>query len=116
MENLKAAAAYDHKKQTPKSPDGLSLEPLTKYAKARDLVGADGDALAQLVQDRRNAIHAFRPSSLTDLVRTDLDPRRDHVAWPRGRSTLPGGFWRDTLGLRRARDRGDGNLRFAGNP
>jgi hypothetical protein len=66
VENLKAADAYDHKKQTSKSPDGLSLEPLKKYAKARNLIGADGDALAQLVQDRRNAIHAFRDRPIGD--------------------------------------------------
>jgi hypothetical protein len=66
VENLKAADAYDHKKQTSKSPDGLSLEPLKKYAKARNLIGADGDALVQLVQDRRNAIHAFRDRPIGD--------------------------------------------------
>jgi hypothetical protein len=66
VENLKAADAYDHKKQTSKSPDGLSLEPLKKYAKARNLIGADGDALVQLVQDRRNAIHAFKDRPIGD--------------------------------------------------
>jgi hypothetical protein len=66
VKNLKASDAYDHKKQTSKSPDGLSLEPLKKYAKARDLIGADGDALVQLVQDRRNAIHAFKDRPIGD--------------------------------------------------
>ena len=60
LDNLKAAGAYDNKKQGPKSPDGLTLEPLKKYFKTRKLIGVDGDSLVQLVQERRNAIHAFK--------------------------------------------------------
>lgn len=41
-------------------PDGVTLEPLRKYVDARDLIGPRGDALVQLVQERRNAIHAFK--------------------------------------------------------
>jgi len=60
MENLKAAGAFDHKGQASKSPDGLTLEPLRKYAAARNLIRSSGDALVKLVQERRNAIHAFK--------------------------------------------------------
>jgi hypothetical protein len=66
VENLKAAGAYDNTKHIPKSPDGLTLEPLKKYAQARDLIGTDGDALVQLVQDRRNAIHSFKDRPIGD--------------------------------------------------
>jgi hypothetical protein len=66
VENLKAAGAFDHKAQTSKSPDGLTLEPLRKYVAARDLIGASGDALVKLVQERRNAIHAFKDRLIGD--------------------------------------------------
>jgi hypothetical protein len=66
VENLKAAGAFDHKAQASKSPDGLTLEPLRKYAAARDLIGASGDALVKLVQERRNAIHAFKDRPIGD--------------------------------------------------
>lgn len=65
-ENLKKAGAFDHKAQMSKSPDGLTLEPLRKYVAARDLIGASGDALAKLVQERRNAIHAFKDRPIGD--------------------------------------------------
>lgn len=66
IDNLKSAGAYDNKKQSPKSPDGLTLEPLKKYAMAHTLLGPDGDTLVQLVQDRRNAIHAFKDRPIGD--------------------------------------------------
>ena len=66
VENLKAAGAFDHKAQASKSPDGLTLEPLRKYVAARDLIGASGDALVKLVQERRNAIHAFKDRPIGD--------------------------------------------------
>lgn len=68
VENLKAAGAYDKKKAAPKSPDGLTLEPLKKYVQALALIGADGDALVQLVRDRRNAVHAFENRPIGDGV------------------------------------------------
>lgn len=66
LENLKTAGAFDHKAQTPKSPDGLTLEPLRKYVAARGLIGTGGDALVKLVQGRRNAIHAFKHQPIGD--------------------------------------------------
>jgi hypothetical protein len=60
IDALKAANAYDHKKGKPKSPDGLQLEQLRQFVMAHDLLGAEGDALVDLVQQRRNAIHAFK--------------------------------------------------------
>ena len=59
LEHLKKAGAFDHKKQEPKDPGVLTLEPLRQYCKSGDLLGADGDALLELVQRRRNAVHAF---------------------------------------------------------
>lgn len=66
VENLKLAGAFDHKAQASKSPDGLTLEPLRKYVAARDLLGASGDALVKLVQERRNAVHAFKDRPIGD--------------------------------------------------
>ncbi|HJU20623.1 MAG TPA: hypothetical protein VJ770_29590 [Stellaceae bacterium] len=64
IENLKEANAYDYSKQAAHSPDGLGLEKLRVYCKARGLFGADSDALVELVQQRRNAIHAFKDRSI----------------------------------------------------
>lgn len=66
IENLKKANAYDHGKQAAHSPDGLALEKLRVYCKAKELLGAHGDALVELVQQRRNAIHAFKDRPIGD--------------------------------------------------
>lgn len=66
MENLKAAGALNRKTQSVTSPDGLTLEPLRKYVKARGLVGPSGDDLIKLAQERRNAIHAFQDRPIGD--------------------------------------------------
>lgn len=60
LEALKKSNAYDHKKGKPHSPDALTLEPLRLFMKERDLLSADGHKLLELVQQRRNAIHAFK--------------------------------------------------------
>lgn len=60
LDALKASKAYDHKKGQPKSPDGLQLEQLRLFVKGHGLLGLEGDALVELVQARRNAIHAFK--------------------------------------------------------
>lgn len=59
LDALKASNAYDHKKGQPKSPDGLQLQRLRLFVKGHGLLGLDGDELVELVQARRNAIHAF---------------------------------------------------------
>ena len=78
VENLKVAGAFDHRTQTSRSPDGLTLEPLRKYAAARDLIGARGDALVNLVQERRNAIHAFKTRPIGDSAEF-WDAVRDYL-------------------------------------
>lgn len=60
IETLKKAGANSTKKQAPLSPDGLTVEPLRQYCAARDILSTDDLALVQLVQQRRNAIHAFK--------------------------------------------------------
>lgn len=60
IDKLKKAGAFHHKKQEPVSPDNLSLDVLRKYVRERELVGTDGDTLIELVQKRRNAIHAYQ--------------------------------------------------------
>lgn len=66
IESLKKANAFDHGKQAAHPPDGLALEKLRVYCKTQSLLGADGDALAELVQQRRNAIHAFKDRPIGD--------------------------------------------------
>jgi hypothetical protein len=45
IDNLKKSGAYDKAKQVAHSPDGLTLEQLRKYCKARKLLGVAGDQL-----------------------------------------------------------------------
>jgi hypothetical protein len=66
IDNLKKANAYDNAKQMAHAPDGLGLEKLRNYCKAQKLFGAEGDALVELVQQRRNAIHAFKDRPIGD--------------------------------------------------
>lgn len=68
IDNLKSAKAYDNVKQAAHAPDGLRLEQLRKYCKAQNLLGAAGDQLVELVQRRRNAIHAFKDRPIGDGV------------------------------------------------
>lgn len=66
IDNLKKSNAYDNAKQVAHAPDGLGLEKLRKHCKAQKLLGAEGDALVELVQQRRNAIHAFKDRPIGD--------------------------------------------------
>jgi hypothetical protein len=68
VDNLKKAGAFDHKAKIPKSPDGLKLEPLRQYMAKSNLIGATGNSLVKLVQDRRNAIHAFKDRPIGDCA------------------------------------------------
>jgi hypothetical protein len=65
---LKKANAFDHKKLIAKSPDGLVLENLRQFVKHRGLLSNSGDELVDLVQQRRNAIHAFKDRPLGDTM------------------------------------------------
>lgn len=67
IDNLKKANAYDNAKHTSHAPDGLGLEKLRSYCKIKGLLG-EGDALVELVQQRRNAIHAFKDRPIGDGV------------------------------------------------
>lgn len=66
IDDLKKANAYDKEKQMAHTPGGLGLEKLRNYCKAKKLLGAEGDALVELVQQRRNAIHAFEDRPIGD--------------------------------------------------
>jgi|SRR5665213_18993 len=68
IENLKKANAYDNAKQVAHAPDGLGLEKLRNYCKVKKLLSAKGDALVELVQQRRNAIHAFKDRPIGDGI------------------------------------------------
>jgi hypothetical protein len=86
IENLKKANAFNKKKQAPLSPDGLGLEKLRSYCALRNLLNKGDLALAELVQQRRNAIHAFqdRPigngSEFQQSVRGYLQMLRNIIA------------------------------------
>lgn len=68
IDSLKKANAYDKAKQIAHAPDGLGLEKLRNHCKTKDLLGAEGDALVELVQQRRNAIHAFKDRPIGDGI------------------------------------------------
>ncbi|MBB3998367.1 hypothetical protein [Aureimonas pseudogalii] len=68
LDNLKKANAYDHKKAKAHSPDGLTLEPLRKYCAANGILDQDQLGLMELVQQRRNAIHAFKDRPIGDAA------------------------------------------------
>jgi hypothetical protein len=96
IDALKAAGAYNQKKHALMPPDGLTLEPLRKYVLARDLVGPAGTALIKLVQERRNAIHAFKDRPIGDATEF-WQAVRDYLALlhsVNGRLPYPGDLWR----------------------
>ena len=63
-EALKKANAFDKKKRTHKSPDGLTLEVLRRYCCNNMLFSESERMLFELIQQRRNAIHAFKNREL----------------------------------------------------
>ncbi len=86
IENLKKSNAFNHNKQEAKSPDGLGLEQLRTYCTKRELLDEDELVLVALIQQRRNAIHAFKDRSIGDeqefqqAVRSYLQLLRNIVA------------------------------------
>ena len=89
LDVLKKANAFDHKKQKAFSPDGLTLQPLKIFVKEHDLIGADGNALVDLVQERRNTIHAFKDKPLGDGAELQLAMRGYLVLLRRVNERLP---------------------------
>ncbi|MCK1615013.1 MULTISPECIES: hypothetical protein [unclassified Bradyrhizobium] len=83
VENLKKANAYDKKKDKIKEPDGLTLEPLRNYFTQKGLLSKDSLALIGLVQQRRNATHAFQNKNIgttkefNDALRVYLNTLRE---------------------------------------
>lgn len=64
VELLKKSNAFDHKKQTHKEPDQLTLEVFRSYSCHKMLFEESERSLILLIQQRRNAIHAFRDREL----------------------------------------------------
>jgi hypothetical protein len=62
--NLKKVQAFDHKKHAAYAPEGLTLEPLRRYCKEQNLLDAAALQMIELVQQRRNAIHAFKDRAI----------------------------------------------------
>ncbi|MBV7396839.1 hypothetical protein [Mameliella sediminis] len=67
-EALKKANAYDYKKNTHKEPDGLTLEVLRRYSIHKNLFAEAHLVMFQLVQNRRNAIHAYKDRELGNVT------------------------------------------------
>lgn len=66
IDALKETGAYGHKKDRPKPPDGLTLEPLRRFCAEKGIIKDDDLGLVELVQQRRNAIHAFKDRPIGD--------------------------------------------------
>ncbi len=79
VDNLKKSNAFDHKKGKAHSPDGLTLEPLRKYCAAQDILKPNHLALMERVQQRRNAIHAFKDRPIGDAAEFE-DAIRGYLA------------------------------------
>ncbi|MBE0530098.1 MAG: hypothetical protein IH626_04665 [Rhodospirillales bacterium] len=75
LDVLKKAKAFDQKNQKAVNPDGLTLQPLRVFVKERELIGDAGDALVELVQKRRNTIHAFKDKLLGDGIEFQMAVR-----------------------------------------
>jgi len=60
LDNLKQTQAWHAKKEKLLDPDVLRLEVLIDYLETAQLFATDELALCRFVQDRRNAIHAFK--------------------------------------------------------
>jgi hypothetical protein len=60
LDNLKQTQAWHVKKEKLLDPDVLRLDVLIDYVEKAKLFPADELALCKFVQDRRNAIHAFK--------------------------------------------------------
>lgn len=64
VENLVKANAYNVKKKKVIDPDALGLEKLRRYCKLQGLLTESDDALVDLVQQRRNSVHAFQDRTI----------------------------------------------------
>lgn len=87
--NLKKSGAYHNKKDVPLDPDGLTLGPLRKYCQSRKLLDDEGDALVELVHQRRNAIHAFEDTSIGNSQEFEIAVRRYFSLLMKIDSSLP---------------------------
>lgn len=63
LEGARAAGSLT-KSGTPKSVERLKLDQLRKFFKENSILDKDGEALVELVQKRRNVIHAFKDGSI----------------------------------------------------
>lgn len=66
IENLKKTNAVDNKKNAAKPAEGLGLDQLRRYFEQRALLNEVDLALVTRVQQRRNAIHAFKDRPIGD--------------------------------------------------
>lgn len=76
FETLKYANAFDYKKVKPKTPDGLTLDTLQKFVKKKELLQEEHIKLIKLVQQRRNAVHAFQDKPIGNCQEFDKAVRK----------------------------------------
>jgi hypothetical protein len=65
---LKKSNAFDHKKMKPHEPDTLALESLKQFFSQKKILTESDQTLIELVQLRRNAIHAFQDRPIGDRI------------------------------------------------
>lgn len=66
---------FDARRRVARSPDVLSLEMLRQFCDDRDLLSNEQKSFVELVQRRRNAIHAFADRPIGDGVEFDIAVR-----------------------------------------
>lgn len=66
IEGVKAANVYDRRQSRALPPDGLTLDKLKKFCASKEIFTVEDGNLVELVQVRRNAIHAFKDRPIGD--------------------------------------------------
>lgn len=66
IEAAKESGAYDNRKKKIKKPDGLQFDNLRRFLILKELIDEEESEFLDLVQRRRNAIHAFKHRELGD--------------------------------------------------
>ena len=89
ISNLKAAGVYDHKKASAIDPDGVGLDKLKKFFEKANLLNTNQLSLISLVQNRRNAVHAFQNKQIGDDAELTRAIRNYHILLSELNSQMP---------------------------
>lgn len=75
LEGARAAGSLT-RNGTPKSPEVLKFEQLRKFFKTNNILQKDSDDLIELVQKRRNVVHAYKDANIGTWKEYDNAVRR----------------------------------------